>query len=91
MKKFVEEEFVKGNENDVLEINITGNGFDIYKEEINTFIGKFLSKYVFHKQKHVKCIVAGVTLLKAIKTKPFFYGLEPRNILELNTIKPGLR
>lgn len=91
MKKFVEENFLKGNEDNVLEINITGNGFDIYKDEINTFIGKFLTKYVYHKQKHIKCIVAGIRLLKSIQTRSFFYSLPARNILDLNYIKPGMR
>jgi len=87
IKKFVEEELIKQNEDELYEINVTGSGFDIYKEEINIFFGKFIKKYTFHKQKLIKCIAQGIKALKSVPDKHFFYSIDPHSILHLNNFK----
>jgi len=89
LQVFVQEEFFKPNDEELYEINVTGSGFDIYKEEMNIFFGKFLKKYTFHKQKLIRCISKGIQALKSIPDQNFFYSLDPYPILHLNHFKEG--
>ena len=90
MAKFANDEFTKGDEVSVFNINITGNGFEVYKEEINAIFGKLMHKYVFTKHKNIKCAVEGIKFLQKIPQKQYFYSIEPFEILHLNTIKLGI-
>lgn len=84
-------EFIKEEEEEsVFEINITGSGFDIYKEELNTFFGKFLKKFIFYKQKLIRCIAQGIMYLRSVPNQNLFFKLEPYPILYLNHIKEGI-
>jgi hypothetical protein len=85
----VKEEFLKGTEDKSVEINIAGNGYSTYKEQITAFMGKFLNKYSFCEHENMNCIALGLMFFKSISLQTHFYSIEGKNVL-LNYVKPGI-
>jgi hypothetical protein len=88
LKEFIEKEFLLNKQSDC-RINVTGYGFDAYREEIKHFFSLFVENFEFHKEKNIKCIAKAIIYCKNKVNKDLFYTLEPQGIPQLKELKDG--
>lgn len=76
-------------EDERLEIQVTGYGFDVYHELIKRFLGMFMKDFVFKKLKQIKYYGLALKYLIS-EAKDRFYSLKPIAVVSINQEMNGI-